>query len=415
MSFRRRIPVLFLLLLLPLAALAEGGVRVMVVSDLHYLSPSCYEESDGLFVTALSRGDGKMSQYSRELLSALLDEARHQRPDALLVTGDLTFNGELVSHEELSAAFAALREEGIPVWVIPGNHDINNAASRRFPGHGFASVPNITPEDFGRLYEASLGPRVRDGIGFSYTVPLGDRLRLVMCDAAVYDPEPMTAGYFSPIQQEWLAGVLSEAQESGAQVITVSHQNLLCHTSFLADAMMVQRGNVMKDLLTGSGACRLGLTGHLHIQHIAEEDGFFEIATGAYCVPPFRYGLLTAGEDGSLDYEARELCPEHLPEDVYAESETWFEDVYTAKSRDNLLSLGIPEEEADVMMEYASRLNHAYFRGDLDPSDPSWTEDPAFALWQSRSSQTFGARYLISMITSGENTMDALHLSLPAP
>ncbi|MBR6089895.1 MAG: metallophosphoesterase, partial [Anaerolineaceae bacterium] len=103
----------------------EAPLKLMIVSDIHYLAPSLYENSDGLFENVMKRADGKMTHYSRELLEGLMREARHQHPDAMIVSGDLSFNGEKESHLELAEAFEKLSAEGIPVWVIPGNHDIN--------------------------------------------------------------------------------------------------------------------------------------------------------------------------------------------------------------------------------------------------------------------------------------------------
>ena len=61
------------------AAAEERPVKLMIVSDLHYLAPSLYAESDGSFEKALKQGDGKMSHCSRELLEGLVLEARHRR------------------------------------------------------------------------------------------------------------------------------------------------------------------------------------------------------------------------------------------------------------------------------------------------------------------------------------------------
>ena len=83
----------------------EAPLKLMIVSDIHYLAPSLYENSDGLFENVMKRADGKMTHYSRELLEGLMREARHQHPDAMIVSGDLSFNGEKESHLELAEAF----------------------------------------------------------------------------------------------------------------------------------------------------------------------------------------------------------------------------------------------------------------------------------------------------------------------
>src|SRR6266568_2907715 len=42
-----------------------------------------------------------------------------RRPDAILVTGDITDSGKAEQYEQ---AQAALRSQ-VPLWVLPGNHD----------------------------------------------------------------------------------------------------------------------------------------------------------------------------------------------------------------------------------------------------------------------------------------------------
>ena len=46
-----------------------------------------------------------------------------QKADGLILSGDLTFNGEKKSHEELAEKFKKVEKSGAPVMVIPGNHD----------------------------------------------------------------------------------------------------------------------------------------------------------------------------------------------------------------------------------------------------------------------------------------------------
>ena len=189
-------------------------VRLMVVSDLHYLSPTLFESGRDYLVNLLQRGDGKVTQYSGELLSALTAEARHQRPDAVIVTGDLTFNGEKQSHLELAAAFSALRAEGIPVWVIPGNHDINNPYARAYVKYSISPEENVSPAEFAEIYRDSLG--VLDGGDMSYLVPLTEKIRLLMCDFSVYTPEVASYGLIPPARMAWPEEIYRLAGEEDA-------------------------------------------------------------------------------------------------------------------------------------------------------------------------------------------------------
>jgi 3',5'-cyclic AMP phosphodiesterase CpdA len=58
------------------------------------------------------------------------------RPDAVIVTGDLTGHGQPA---EYAAAREALDELAVPYFVIPGNHDRRDALLAAFPGHAWAT------------------------------------------------------------------------------------------------------------------------------------------------------------------------------------------------------------------------------------------------------------------------------------
>ena len=84
-------------------------------------------------------------------MTALVAEAERLRPDGMIVTGDLTFNGERASHVALARWFEAVEALGVPVWVLPGNHDINCTGARGFSGDGWYYTDAVTPEAFSSL------------------------------------------------------------------------------------------------------------------------------------------------------------------------------------------------------------------------------------------------------------------------
>ena len=376
------------------------ATRIMVVSDLHYMAPALYEGSD-LFLRVLRAGDGKLTQHGDALMAALRQETVRQAPDALIVTGDLAFNGEKASHEALAEWFAGIEAEGVPVWVIPGNHDINVPTARRFDGDGWTYAPTVSPEEFRAIYRDYLPPEAQGAPdSFSYPVKVDDRLWVAMTDVAFYRGEAQSFGLFMAGHAAWLEDVLRQAGD--AELITASHHSLLPHTEFSRDSY-VMLGNAAMLALDQQYGVRLHLSGHLHVQHMTRQGGVTDAALGAFCTWPHRYALVTLRDDGSLEYEARSLDEALLPEGFMAMSRAWFADIARAKAKASL-----PEEtaeaEVEAMADFAARFNLSYFAGTYRSDDPSWRADPAYALWQQQADSLFGQYMRLVMDEpNGEN------------
>ena len=390
--------------LLPAPSRAAGReTRLMVVSDLHYLAPSLYRDS-GLFLRSVRKGDGKLPQYGEELLSALYREILREKPDALIVTGDLTFNGEKPSHTALAAWFASVEAAGVPVWILPGNHDINIPNALGFSGEMVYGIGSVTPEEFSAIYAEFLEP---GSTGFSYVARVSESLWVAMTDVAWYQEEAQTFGVFTDRHEAWLEGVLGEARKAGARVVTATHHSLLQHTAFSRENYLMFGHERMAALARREGV-RLNLSGHLHIQHIVREKDLADAALGAFCIWPHRYALVTLGNDGSLAYESRGLDEMFLPEGFSEMSREWFADIAREKAA---AALSGTEEEIRIMADYAARFNLAYFSGTFRKGDPSWTEDPASALWENQENTAFWQYMKLVMAEASE---DSLRLNLPA-
>lgn len=348
---------------------AEREQRLICATDLHYLAPALTDH--GPFFTALTeQGDGKLMRTIEELTDAFLAEVREQRPQALILTGDLTFNGALLSHTALAEKLRALEREGVPVYVLPGNHDLNNPSAAAFSGDGYSLVPSATAEDFRRIY-ADFGfdeTLALDGDSLSYTAQLDDETRLLMLDFnTAHDPCGV-----SDRTLRWVEQVLRAAQAEGMRVLAAGHQNLFRQTVFTS-SYVIQGAGELAALLRQYGV-RLFLSGHLHCQHWRTEQGLTEIATGALSVFPCHYGVLTLAED-RLRYETRETDVsawaerQGRTEAALLDFPRYARDYFDARNRrstsEMLSLLGYTDAETERMTQYLVELNRAYFSGDL--------------------------------------------------
>ena len=378
--------------------------RLMVVSDLHYLDPSLFPDRD-LFVRALRGGDGKITQYGKELLSALYQEILAEQPDALIVTGDLTFNGEKKSHTALAEWFGTVEAAGVPVWVIPGNHDINTPSPLSFTSGNYQLTEPVTPEAFAEIYADFLMP---GEAGFSYAAGISSDLWVVMTDVSWYQDQAQTFGAFTDGHAEWLEETLKRALCQDIRVVTATHHSLLPHTRFAQESFLMFGHEKMAALARRYGV-KLNLSGHLHIQHIAQEDGLSDAALGAFCIWPHRFALVTLGDDGTLTYDAAALHDRFLPEGFQEMSREWFAGIARNKLTVSLPGTG---EENALMADYAARFNLAYFSGTYRKEDAAWKADPAYALWKKNQDSSF---WQYMELVMNEETGDNLHLECVLP
>ena len=95
--------------------------KIIVLSDVHVMAKSL--EGTEFWNTTVNNSR-KIAECSQPLFDQLLDTLKHQKPDLVLITGDLTEGGQLASHEYVKEKLNELRTAGLKIFVIPGNHDL---------------------------------------------------------------------------------------------------------------------------------------------------------------------------------------------------------------------------------------------------------------------------------------------------
>ena len=178
----------------------QAQLKVAVVSDIHVMVPELVEQDGAAFQDYVAH-DRKLLMESVALAEAAVDELLAGRPDAVLVTGDLTKDGERVSHEYVAGQLSArLRRAGIPVYVVPGNHDVNNPHARIYRGDEAPRTATVSREEFAALYDDyGYGTALaRDAASLSYVVQLNDSVRLLAVDACRYDENDFEANVSAP-------------------------------------------------------------------------------------------------------------------------------------------------------------------------------------------------------------------------
>ncbi len=375
-------PALLAILCLFTIHTAYSDSRIMVISDPHYLSDSLYQQDNAVFLGNIQAMDGRITQYSRELMDALVRQAAAEQPDALIITGDLSFDGEKASHMELAAYFRQIEDLEIPVWVIPGNHDINAVGPVGFDERGTYPAENVSEEEFIRLYCEFLGDiHPQDGIGLSYAVRISPELQILMIDVSCHDPIAYTNGAFTSEHAAWVRSMLS-ADGLPIQTITASHHNLLIHSTYRTELYTMYGNQLLIDLMDQNDII-LHLSGHLHIQHVQHRENITDAAIQSFCIFPHSYAILTHNsQTGEFTYEVKSVDQDLLPEGFLELSEKWFDRTANVKQLSVLLAHSVPSDAVSVMLDLYDRLHKDYYMGNRKPDRYSIESDPGYALWK---------------------------------
>lgn len=260
--------ILACLCMLPLGAKVKGKPFINVYSDLHVVEP---EQAKGL---KLKPGERKLINRSAEILENYIKpyiDDDEQLPKLVLITGDLTEYGDLASHQYVALQLSRLKDAGIPVLVIPGNHDCGKDMSK---------------DDFARIYA-----------NFGYTgTTRHDKSLSYVC-------EPIKGIVILGIDSngdsnsaiKWAA---EEAKKhNGKTIIAMMHHHLIPH--FLEEGKLlatsvIDNSQAMSDLLMEAGVHTV-LSGHTHIHdaaigyNTAHTDSIVEACTGALSAYPHYY------------------------------------------------------------------------------------------------------------------------------
>lgn len=291
--------------------------KLVLATDLHYQSARAGDGGPA-FQLFVERSDGKVIQYLPELLEAFLDEVIEEKPSALVLSGDITMNGERMNHEELAGRLARVQDAGVQVLVIPGNHDINNGHAAVYYGAEKESVDSIDGEDFYEIYRRYGYDQAlsRDSSSLSYVYALDEKNWLLMLDSCQYEPENKVEGRIKESTLAWMDEQLLKAREQGIFVLPIAHHNLLAQSRMYTTQCAMDNNSEVIDLLQ-KYRLPLFFSGHLHVQrvrkHKAEpgvDDGAYgiqEIITDALSIPPCQYGEVVWDEDGSISYETRSV------------------------------------------------------------------------------------------------------------
>lgn len=296
----------------------DQDLSIIETTDVHYFAPSL-TDNGAAFKQYVAAGDGKQLAYSDEITDAFLEDVEAKKTDVLIISGDLTNNGEKTSHEELAKKLAQVEKAGTQVFVVPGNHDINNPWARKFEKDKQLPTDTITPTDFSKIY-GDFGYKdaiSSDDFSLSYLAAPSSKVWLLMLDTAIYKTNmqqgtPTTEGGLTTGTLDWVKECSALAKKNGAKLIPVMHHNLTNHSDVIQRGFTINYNQQVIDTLT-AGNMEFSLSGHIHTQNIRtakSTDGkeITDIVTNALSVYPHKYGNITySAKNKNFTYQSQKL------------------------------------------------------------------------------------------------------------
>ena len=249
-----------------------GKTKLAFIADIHYFSPQLGTE--GRAYELRSGSDQKCLAESGAVVDAALAKLRSEEIDALVISGDITNNGEKCGHEEIREKLDAFRKEK-PLYLITSTHDwCTNGNPRRFVGNEvFHDVEAFDAAALDAFYadigEDKLISSYENDHGFhSRCFQVSDSLRLLAVNDDADGPGG-SSGY-SENHLQWMERQIADAKAANCDIIATEHHLLLWNLSGL-----INKGQSIGDQFTvaarlADAGLRLIFVGHSHFQRVSE-------------------------------------------------------------------------------------------------------------------------------------------------
>lgn len=367
--------ILISLLFATIRIAASEPLKLGVITDMHYLSEQLMDK--GYAVNDFVYNSGKNVIVVPEVLDLVIDDYLNSDIEVLLVTGDLTKDGEKQSHLDFKNKLKPLHAKGVKIFVIPGNHDINMPNSLKYQGNKTFKTENIGPKEFEQIYsDYGFNNAIdRDPNSLSYVAELNTSTWLLAIDAARYQEykdHPITAGRVKSETEVWMLQALAKAKADNKQVIAMMHWGAVEHIPYQATVFkdyLVEDNKRIASLLADNGV-KVVFTGHFHSNDISQfesENGnkIYDIETGALVSYPFAYRYIEL-EKGQMKVNTKNITSTPNYPNLEQENKDMMKRIAKARALPMIKKMGFqfPKQQIEQISDIAGDLFVLHLYGD---------------------------------------------------
>lgn len=288
-------------LLLCSTLLAKADKEIWLLADIHVMAPTLLDSPDNKAWKKDLADQRKMQDLSASMFDLLVQRIIAGKPDALLIAGDLTKDGEKASHEYVIKRLTKIEESGVPVFIIPGNHDVGPMEEcRQYANNTYKTAEGAWTEDQFRQAYKHFGydtdSDLHDG-SLSYATEIFPGLSLIGVATE-------KTAHLRKSALKFASQKAQEAHHKGNQTIVMTHHSLIPHIDGQETFMVYSvnsRCEALRDSLINAGV-KVVLTGHYHISdntRYIDSEGreIYDICTGSPISYPCDFRKLVFDDD----------------------------------------------------------------------------------------------------------------------
>lgn len=311
--------------------------KFYLVTDTHYFEPSL--GCEGKALDDYMKNEMYCLAESSRIVHATFDEIiKDTEIDTVIIPGDLSKDGEKLSHIGFVKELNRLKDAGKKVYVITAGHDYNDNP-RGYVGENYVPVEPTTFEElFGLYYDFGLSEALAvDKQTHSYVAQVAKDVRMIAFNC---DSDRETKGSIDDRLLEWAKVQIDKAKADGCFVFCINHYPIIPSVpvfDLIGDAH-IKDWRKVASFLADNGV-NLALTGHMHIQSINEfysEAGnkFVDICTSVLVGSPGKYRKITIEDEATVTAESIDV-PEFDWDKGGRTTEEYFDDraVWAAPNR----------------------------------------------------------------------------------
>lgn len=250
--------------------MAHTPLKLNILTDTHYYSNE--NGTSGKAYDFANLKSQKLLADSAEVLQTAFDQiASDSESDILLISGDVTNNGELNSHAEFIEMLRNFKAKGKRVYVLTATHDYRSEGyTDGYNGDSTYKVPTATRDMLFDMYR-EFGPDEALSVhlpSMSYIVQLCEGYRLF----ALNDDTNLNGkSGFSDECFEWVSQQAEKAKKENQFIIAMTHHPLIAPSPIYE---IIGRGDMLGDYkIRIKQLADLGIqfifTGHTHIHNVS--------------------------------------------------------------------------------------------------------------------------------------------------